>query len=130
MTKRISAIFDKILAYNFYQKLHFLPVLTIAVVQLWSITFIEDYHLQPLYNHIKYLKIDINQSDKSTNVGMKRTNELHIRSYVLSDLDELYLKYKRCTQNAAKYYTLKNNLRVFNAILKRTTRNAKIHYYN
>ena len=32
--------------------------------------------------------------------------------------------------NSAEYYTLKNNLRVFNSILKRTIRNAKIHHYN
>ena len=51
-----------------------------------------------------------------------------MESYVLLDF-EMYLKYERCSQNSAEYHAMKNDLRVFNAILKRTIRNAKMHYY-
>ena len=42
----------------------------------------------------------------------------------------MYITYKKSLQNSAEYYTLKNNLRVFNSILKRVIREAKINYYN
>ena len=44
--------------------------------------------------------------------------------------DEMYITYKKSPQNSAEYYTLKNNLRVFNSILKHVIREAKINYYN
>ena len=44
--------------------------------------------------------------------------------------DEIYITYKKSPQNSAEYYTLKNNLRVFNSILKRVIREAKMNYYN
>ena len=44
--------------------------------------------------------------------------------------DALYLKPKRCNQQSAEYNTLRNNLHVFNCILKKTIREAKIHYYD
>ena len=44
--------------------------------------------------------------------------------------DEIYISYKKSPQNSVEYYTLKNNLRVFNSILKRVIREAKINYYN
>ena len=44
--------------------------------------------------------------------------------------DDLYIKYKRCRINTPEYFNLKNNLRVFNGILKRTIREAKITYFN
>ena len=44
--------------------------------------------------------------------------------------DEMYITYKKSPQNSAEYYTLKNNLRVFNSILKHLIREAKINYYN
>ena len=42
----------------------------------------------------------------------------------------MYIECKRCSQNSTEYHTLKNNLSIFNSILKRTIRNAKIDYYN
>ena len=44
--------------------------------------------------------------------------------------DEMYMRFKTSTHNSTEFLTLKNNLRVFNSILKRTIREAKIHYYN
>ena len=43
--------------------------------------------------------------------------------------DMMYLKFKRCNQQSVEYNTLKNNLHVFNYILKKTIREAKIQYY-
>ena len=43
--------------------------------------------------------------------------------------DEMYIAYKKGPQHSAEHYTLKNNRRVFNAILKRLCE-AKIDYYN
>ena len=44
--------------------------------------------------------------------------------------DEMYLKFKRCNQQHVEYDTLKNNLHVFNGILKKTIHDAKIQYYD
>ena len=44
--------------------------------------------------------------------------------------DMMYLKFKRCNQQSVEYNTLKNNLHVFNCILKKTIREAKIQYYD
>ena len=44
--------------------------------------------------------------------------------------DMMYLKFKRCNQQSVEYNTLKNNLHVFNYILKKTIREAKIQYYD
>ena len=44
--------------------------------------------------------------------------------------DEMYITYKKSPQNSAEYHTFKNNLRVFNSILKRVIREPKINYYN
>ena len=44
--------------------------------------------------------------------------------------DEMYLKFKRCNQQNVEYDTLKNNLHVFNRILKKAIREAKIQYYD
>ena len=42
----------------------------------------------------------------------------------------MYLKFKRCNQQSVEYNTLKNNLHVFNCILKKTIPEAKIQYYD
>ena len=42
----------------------------------------------------------------------------------------LYLKFKRCKEQRVEYNTLKSNLHVFNCILKKTIRVAKIQYYD
>ena len=44
--------------------------------------------------------------------------------------DNLYIKLKQCTVDTLEYANLKNNLKVFNGILKRTIRETKIQYYN
>ena len=43
--------------------------------------------------------------------------------------DELYVKVKRCRNDSAEYWSLKNNLHVFNCILKRTITESKLKYY-
>ena len=40
----------------------------------------------------------------------------------------MYLKFIRCNQHHVEYNTLKNNLHIFNCILKKTIREAKIQY--
>ena len=42
--------------------------------------------------------------------------------------DAMYLKSKCYSKQSVEYYTLKNNLHVFNCILKKTIREAKIQY--
>ena len=44
--------------------------------------------------------------------------------------DAMYLKFKRCKQHNIEYHTLKNNLHVFNCILKKAIREAKIQYHD
>ena len=44
--------------------------------------------------------------------------------------DQMYITYKRSPQSSAEHHILKNNLRVFNSILKRVIWEAKINYYN
>ena len=44
--------------------------------------------------------------------------------------DIMYIRYKQCPHNTPQHMNLKNNLRVFNAILKSTIREAKIQHYN
>ena len=51
-----------------------------------------------------------------------------IRSIKTRDMTKL--KFKRCNQQSVEYNTLKNNLHVFNCILKKTIREAKIQYYD
>ena len=43
--------------------------------------------------------------------------------------DKMYVQYKKCPENSRPYLTLKNNISVFNAILKRTIREAKITHF-
>ena len=43
--------------------------------------------------------------------------------------DKLYVRFKQAPQNSEEYPVLKNNLRVFNSILKRTINEAKTKYY-
>ena len=43
--------------------------------------------------------------------------------------EELYVKVKRSRNDSAEYRSLKNNLHVFNCILKRTIRQSKLKYY-
>ena len=51
-----------------------------------------------------------------------------IRSIITRDA--MYLKSKCCSKQSVEYNTLKNNLHVFNCILKKTIREAKIQYYD
>ena len=44
--------------------------------------------------------------------------------------DAMYLKFKRCNKQSSEYNTLNNNLHVFNCILKKTIREAKIKHYD
>ena len=42
----------------------------------------------------------------------------------------MYLKNKRCNKQSAEYNTLENNFHVFNCVLMKTIREAKIQYYD
>ena len=42
----------------------------------------------------------------------------------------MYITYKKSPQNSTKHHILKNNLRVFNSILKRVICESKINYYH
>ena len=44
--------------------------------------------------------------------------------------DQLYITYRKSPQNSAEHHTLKNNLRVFNSIVKRVICDAKTNYYH
>ena len=41
----------------------------------------------------------------------------------------MYVRFKQCPQNSQEYRVLKNTLRGFNSILKRTIKEAEIKYY-
>ena len=42
----------------------------------------------------------------------------------------MYVKFKQCPRNTEEHHTLKNNIHVFNSILKRTIREAKLKHYD
>lgn len=44
--------------------------------------------------------------------------------------DALYKRLKCCPTSSPDYSTLKTNLKTYNSILKKTIRNAKVHYYH
>ena len=44
--------------------------------------------------------------------------------------DKMYVKFKQCPRNTEEHHTLKNNIHVFNSILKRTIREAKLKHYD
>jgi Holliday junction resolvase RusA-like endonuclease len=44
--------------------------------------------------------------------------------------DKLFIRFKKCQRNTQLYYTLQNNLKTYNSILKSSIRTAKIQYYH
>ena len=44
--------------------------------------------------------------------------------------DKMYVKFKQCPRNTEEHHTLKNNIHVFNSILKRTIPEAKLKHYD
>ena len=86
-----------------------------------------------LYDHItkmknKHLPFKFEKFHKHKHKNSKWISFGIIRS--IKTRDAMYLKFKRCNQQSVEYNTLKNNLHVFNCILKKTIREAKIQYYN
>ena len=86
-----------------------------------------------LHDHItkmknKHLPFKFEKFHKHKHKNSKWISFGIIRS--IKTRDAMYLKFKRCNQQSVEYNTLKNNLHVFNCILKKTIREAKIQYYN
>ena len=42
----------------------------------------------------------------------------------------MYVKFKQCPRNTEEHHIIKNNIHVFNSILKRTIREAKLKHYD
>ena len=86
-----------------------------------------------LHDHItrmknKHLPFKFEKFHKHKHKNSKWISFGIIRS--IKTRDAMYLKFKRCNQQSVEYNTLKNNLHVFNCILEKTIREAKIQYYN
>ena len=86
-----------------------------------------------LHDHItkmkeKHLPFKFEKFNKHKHKNNKWISFGIIRS--IKTRDAMYLKFKRCKQHNFEYHTLKNNLHVFNCILKKTIREAKIQYYD
>ena len=86
-----------------------------------------------LHDHItemksKHLPFKFEKIHKHKHKNSKWISFGIIRS--IKTRDAMYLKFKRCNQQSVEYNTLKNNLHVFNCILKKTIRDAKIQYYS
>ena len=82
-----------------------------------EITSDPNHNYDILHNHIKELKdkllpIRYEKFHKHRHKKNKWITYGILRS--IRFRDDLYLKYKRCSQNSTEYYTMKNNLRVFN----------------
>ena len=86
-----------------------------------------------LHNHIfkmkgKHLPFKFEKYHKHKHKNNKWISFGIIRS--IKTRDAMYLKFTRCNHHHVEYNTLKNNLHVFNCILKKTIREAKIQYYD
>ena len=86
-----------------------------------------------LHDHItkmknKHLPFKFEKFHKHKHKNSKWISFGIIRS--IKTRDAMYLKFKRCYQQSLEYNTLKNSLHVFNCILKKTIREAKIQYFN
>ena len=91
----------------------------------------ENYNI--LHNHMKQLK-DKHMPDKYVKFHKHRHKKNKwITTGIIRSIkfrDNLYIKVKQCNSNTLQYANLKNNLKVFNGILKRTIREAKVQYYS
>ena len=83
------------------------------------ITKMKDKHLPLKFEKLK--KKDKQKKNKWISLGIIRS---------IKTRDALYLKFKRCNHHSAEYNALRNNIHVFNCILKKTICKAKIHYYD
>ena len=85
-----------------------------------------------LHNHMKTLK-NKHMPDKYVKFHKHRHKKNNWISYgILRSIkfrDNLYMKYKQCKPNSMEYNRHKQNLSVFNGILKKTIREAKILHY-
>ena len=86
-----------------------------------------------LHDHItkmknKHLPFKFEKFHKHKHKNSKWISFGIIRS--IKTRDAMYLKFKRWNQQCVEYNTLKNILHVFNCILKKTIRDAKIQYYS
>ena len=86
-----------------------------------------------LHDHItkrkeKHLPFKFEKFNKHKHNNNKWISFGIIRS--IKTRDAMYLKFKRCKQHSIEYHTLKNNLHVFNCILTKAIREAKIQYHD
>ena len=70
----------------------------------------------------KYVKFNKHRHKKTNWISYGILRSIKFR-------DNLYMKYKQCAPNSIEYNTHKHNLGVFNGILKRIIREAKILHY-
>ena len=54
----------------------------------------------------------------------------HKKNKSIKSRDKMYVKFKQCPRITEEHHTLKNNIHVFNSILKRTIREAKLKHYD
>ena len=85
-----------------------------------------------LHRHMKSLK-DKHMPEKYVKFNKHRHKKTNWMSYgilrSIKSRDDLYVKYKHCAPNSIEYNTHKENLSVFNGILKRIIREAKTLHY-
>ena len=92
-----------------------------------------NFNYETLHDHIakmkdKHLPYKFEKFHKHKHKNNKWISFGIIRS--IKTRDAMYLKFKCCSKQSVEYNTLKNNLHVFNCILKKTIHEAKIQYYD
>ena len=115
-------------------KFNFIHWLKYDPLKLSNLRFYDDFNLfSQCHDHItemkkKHLPYKFEKFHKHKHKNNKWISFGIIRS--IKTRDEMYLKFKRCNQQNVEYDALKNNLHVFNRILKKAIREAKIQYYD
>ena len=75
-----------------------------------------------IYFPLKYVKFHKHRHKKNKWITSGILRSIKFR-------DKMYVQFKGCPPNSSQHFALKNNLSVFNSILKRTIREAKIKYF-
>ena len=98
-----------------------------------DITLDPNHNYEKLYDHVKALR------DKHMPLWFEKFHKHRHRKnqwiaygilHSIKHRDQMYITYKKSPQNSAEHHIFKNNLRVFNSILKRVIRESKINYYH
>ena len=135
--QHFSYFFDTMLTHSFFLNITFRTRVnnSCGATLIDNILLLSDPNMNYdiLHNHISKMKEKHLPHTFKFEKYHKHKNNKWISFRIIRSIktrDAMYLKFKRCNQHHDKYNTLKNNLLVFNCILKKTIREAKIQYYD